>query len=224
MAEKYGERPKKFTREWWKWYWMYYKIHTIIAVVAVFGIALGIYQKVTEVKYDLNLTYMAQASYIGNNGENELTNALLQFVKDANDDGEVHLYINQINITGDSAQTSYDINLRSKHDLEFSDPYSYLYIYDGAEFEMVEKNAGIVKLGDLYLPVDEWAEIPDGTDTLSGSDGVVYGISLKDSKIMHECGIDSDDMYVFVKNDVLFEEKNEIAEASAKTIANELIK
>lgn len=220
MAEVYGVKPKKFTKEWWPYFWMYYKWHTVIAVIAIFGIALGIYQKATEVKYDLNLTYMAQNIVIGKNGEQELIKALEPKMSDANGDGEVHLYINQINITGDEAQAYLDVDLRTKHDMEFGNEFSYLYIYDTNEFELID---GSSNLDEAYIDVSEWAGDIGEKAVLSG-DGGTYGVSLKDSQIMKQCGIDSDDLYVFIKNDSIDKEKNKIAEENAIILAKELIK
>lgn len=220
MAEVYGVKPKKFTKEWWPYFWMYYKWHTVIAVIAIFGIALGIYQKATEVKYDLNLTYMAQNIVIGKNGEQELIKALEPKMSDANGDGEVHLYINQINITGDEAQAYLDVDLRTKHDMEFGNEFSYLYIYDAKEFELIDSSSN---LDEAYIDVSEWAGDTGEKAVLSG-DGGTYGVSLKDSQIMKQCGIDSDDLYVFIKNDSIDKEKNKIAEENAIILAKELIK
>lgn len=220
MAEVYGVKPKKFTKEWWPYFWMYYKWHTVIAVIAVFGIALGIYQKATEIKYDLNLTYMAQNIVIGKNGEQELIKALEPKMSDANGDGEAHLYINQINITGDEAQAYLDVDLRTKHDMEFGNEFSYLYIYDTNEFELID---GSSNLDEAYIDVSEWAGDIGEKAVLSG-DGGTYGVSLKDSQIMKQCGIDSDDLYVFIKNDSIDKAKNKIAEENAIILAKELIK
>lgn len=220
MAEVYGVKPKMFTKEWWPYFWMYYKWHTVIAVIAIFGIAMGIYQKATEVKYDLNLTYMAQNIVIGENGEQELIKALEPKMSDANGDGEVHLYIDQINITGDEAQIYLDMDLRTKHDMEFGNEFSYLFVYDAKEFQFID-NSG--NLDEAYIDISEWAGDIGEKAVLSG-DGGTYGVSLKDSKIMKQCGIDSDDLYVFIKNDSIDKEKNKIAEENAIILAKELIK
>ena len=57
MAEKYGTIPPKFTREWWKYFWDYYKVHTIVTVILVAAVALTVYSKATAPKYDLTLCY-----------------------------------------------------------------------------------------------------------------------------------------------------------------------
>ncbi len=221
MAEVYGEKPKKFTREWWPYFWMYYKWHTIIAVVAVIGIIIGVYQKVTEIKYDLDIVYRSQTLYIGENGEKELIDSLLPFMKDANNDGEVHLYFNQINLSDDPEQEFANVDIRMKHDVEFTNPTYFLYIYDSAEIDMIELS---YSFADMFIPAELWAEDMESKDVRSGDDGKVYGVSLKDSKIMADCGIDSDDMYVFVRSDALGNDNNEIAKENAMNLAKELIK
>ncbi len=221
MAEVYGERPKMFTREWWSWFWMYYKWHTIIVIFVLFSVVLFAYQKSNEIKYDHNLTYRIQAMYIGEHGQNEIRKALEPKLQDANGDGEVHLFINGITISGHPAEAGLDVDLRTKHDLEFVNPYSYLYIYDTAEFDVITKTYDVA---EIYLPVDEWAEELNAQAVTIGNGGIAYGVSLKDSKIMADCRMDSDDMFVFVKNDSIMKEKNEISRKNAIILANELIK
>lgn len=221
MAEVYGEKPKKFTREWWPYFWMYYRWHTIIVVVAIIGIAIGVYQKATEVKYDLDIVYRSQSLYIGENGEKELIDTLVPFMEDANDDGEVHLFFNQINLSSDPQQEFANVDIRMKHDVEFVNPTYFLYIYDSAEIDMVEVS---YRLGDMFMPADMWADSIEGKDVRSSEDGTVYGVSLKDSKIMADCGIDGDNMYVFVRSDAIGKENNHIAKENAMKLANELIK
>lgn len=222
MAEVYGEKPKKFTREWWPYFWMYYRWHTIIAVVAIIGAIMGIYQKMTEIKYDLDIVYRSQSLYIGENGEAELIDALLPFMTDANDDGEVHLYLNQINLSSDPAQEFTNVDIRMKHDVEFTNPTFFLYIYDSKEIDMIEVS---YSLAEMFMPAELWAEnLPEDINVRLGNDNVAYGVSLKDSKIMAECGIDSDDLYVFVRSDAIGKDNNEIAKTNAMKLANELIK
>lgn len=221
MAEVYGEKPKMFTREWWPYFWMYYRVHTIIAVIAIIGIAMGIYQKATEVEYDLDIVYRSQTIYIGENGEKELLDALVPFMKDATDDGEIHLFFNQMNLSSAPEQEFANVDIRMKHDAEFINPTYFLYIYDSAELDMIEVS---YDFKEMFMPAELWADIPDDATVRKGNDGIVYGVSLKDSKIMADCGIDSDDMYVFVRTDTIGKDNNEIAKENAMRLANELIK
>lgn len=222
MAEVYGERPKRFTREWWSWFWMYYRLPVIITIVVVLGIALFAYQKATQIKYDLDIVYRSQTLYIGENGEKELVDALVPFMEDATGDGEINLFFNQMNLTSVPEMEYTNVDVRMKHDAEFTNPTYFLYIYDKAEIDVIELSYAF---SEMFMPVSSWAEdLPEGKETRIGNDGVAYGVSLKDSKIMAECGIDSDDMYVFVRTDAIGKDNNEIAKTNAMILANELIK
>ena len=44
MAEKYGTIPKRFTPEWWEYFWMYYKVHTIAITLVILAVAITVYQ------------------------------------------------------------------------------------------------------------------------------------------------------------------------------------
>lgn len=221
MAEVYGEKPRMFTREWWPYFWMYYRVHTIIAVIAIIGIALGIYQKATEVKYDLDIVYRTQSVYIGESEEKQLIDTLLPLMEDATGDDEVNLFINQMNLSPAPEQEFANVDIRMKHDAEFVNPTYFLYIYDSAELDMIEVS---YDFKEMFMPADLWADVPHSANVRKGNDGIVYGVSLKDSKIMADCGIDSDDMYVFVRTDTIGKDNNEIAKENAMRLANELIK
>ena len=57
MAERYGVPPKRFTKEWWPHYWMYYKWHTIAGAFAAIMIVTTAVQCATREKFDMNVTY-----------------------------------------------------------------------------------------------------------------------------------------------------------------------
>ena len=50
MAEKYGVVPKRFTREWWDYFWMYYKWHTIAIAFVIIAVTVTIVQKINAPK------------------------------------------------------------------------------------------------------------------------------------------------------------------------------
>ncbi len=69
MAEKYGEIPPRFTKQWWDYVWYYYKWHIIITVIAVIIAAVTMVQCATRTKYDMNVIYAGHKSY----SEEEIT-------------------------------------------------------------------------------------------------------------------------------------------------------
>ena len=63
MAEKYGVKPKIFTKEWWPYFWMYYKWHTIaILFVGVLAIT-WIVQCSRNVEPDLGIVCCGSMLY-----------------------------------------------------------------------------------------------------------------------------------------------------------------
>ena len=63
MAERYGTVPKKFTAEWWDYFWTYYKWYVITILFVVIAIGSTIYGKITEEKFDLTVTYAGNNMY-----------------------------------------------------------------------------------------------------------------------------------------------------------------
>lgn len=226
MAEVYGEKPKKFTREWWPYFWMYYKWHTIATVFVVMAVVSFVVQKTNEVKYDLIVTYMGQGAFADTESEQRLTAELEPFLEDATGEGEVHLLLGQIMLFGNPANIAEDINLKTKHDLEFVDAYSYLYIYDTTEFDSI---ANVNDVSELYLPVNEWLD-GDNSAMRLGRGDVAYGISLSNSQLLKKAGINGTGKYLFIKNDAgisekaMSEPKNPTALKNAVVVANELVK
>lgn len=58
MAEKYGTIPKRFTKDWWSYFWDYYKVHTLVTVGIIAAIIITIIQVRSTPKYDLYVTYV----------------------------------------------------------------------------------------------------------------------------------------------------------------------
>ena len=63
MAEVYGVKPKKFTKEWWPYYWMYYKWHTIIIGFFSITTIISAVQCAMKEHYDLNVVYAGSGYY-----------------------------------------------------------------------------------------------------------------------------------------------------------------
>ena len=63
MAEKYGTIPKKITKEWWEYFWTYYKWHIIIPFAIILMIVSTIYSQINAEKFDVILTYAGKMNY-----------------------------------------------------------------------------------------------------------------------------------------------------------------
>ncbi len=219
MSEVYGEKPKILSREWWPYFWMYYKWHTIIVFAAVIILGGTIYQRATDTKYDLEVMYLTDRKTIESQKEQELAREIEELCQDSTGDGEVKVYVTQIILAGTTGQVGYDANLITKHDLEMGAETMYLCIYDTPNFERVKNRTGF---SEAYLPIDKWYK--GNSEDLLSDNGIAYGVSLKDSPILNECNISDKGLYVFVKNDTIDAHNNDIARQNAIEVANKLIK
>lgn len=196
MAEVYGVKPKAFTKEWWPYYWMYYKWHTISAVLVIVCVVVTIVQCTNKEKYDATVNY-AGAGYISEETLDELEIAFEELIEDVDGNGEPNVYIQQLNMSANDTNPEMTMALQTKHDISFSENTNHLYIYDKAQAELI---MGREYSAELFVSVDEWyiGEYDDSA-VIKNDDGVPLAISIKDSKLFDEYGINSDDMYIAIK-------------------------
>ena len=187
MAEVYGVKPKKFTKEWWPYFWMYYKWHTIaLAVITVF-IASMLFDCVAAEKYDLVVTYMGRG-YITQSQGAELETELESVISDADLNGEVNAFYLALNLSDTQIGSEMDLGMEAKHSLDFADIPNGLYIYDSKRVEELSRNP---ELTASYLAASEWT-------TAGDAESGVF-VSVKDSTLLKGLGVDSSDMYIAVR-------------------------
>lgn len=197
MAEVYGVKPKIFTKEWWPYFWMYYKWHTIGAVFVALCIIITAVQCVNREKFDVTVTY-AGTAYMLDGAVDKLEIALSELTEDIDGDGENKAFVQQLNMGSDQANAELNYALQTKHDISLGESTSHLYIYDKEQGDImisVREQAEAT-----YTPITKWYEGDfDSSEVLLSKNGVPLGISLKDSKLLEKCGIDGDGLYVTVK-------------------------
>jgi hypothetical protein len=220
MAEKYGTVPPKWTKEWWEYFWYYYKWHTIITIAVILCIAFTIGQCATRPKYDITMTYAGHKIY--SDEEIERASAgLAQYVDDVDGNGEQSVFFQQLNFTDEMGGEEYDYASQTKLDIEFQNDCSFLFLYDSAEMEsMIERSS----TSDLYVPVSEWADTMPDESMLYYKDGVPYAVKLDNSAFLQENDIYSEDLYILVRRNYAKDEANILANESSVRIANALIK
>ncbi len=222
MAEFYGEKPKRFTKEWWPYFWLYYKWHVLGIILISSIVGLTIKDCVTKEKYDLEIVYLGRMRY-SSEALDKVRNALLDEISDADKNGEKNIVLLQLNVGDDKSAYDMAYAYRSKRDLEMStNKYAYMYIYDKAEAENILEQNGI---DSLYKPLGEWF-LGDASveNVLNGTDGKPYAICLSDSEILKEVGMEGEELYVMIKNDEYSKKTNDTAEKNAIAAANKLVK
>ena len=221
MAERYGVPPKRFTKEWWPHYWMYYKWHTIAAVAAAVMIITTAVQCATREKYDINVTYTG-SMYFPDESITLLEAEMEKYIDDIDGNGETNVFMQSLVISNQKETAEMDYAMMTKHDLELAGETSYLFLYDKSKAEqMLSRDDS----SDVYLPVEEWydGDLSD-KECVQNAGGINGAISLSESTVLKNIGIDVSDLYVAVRVNYSDEEINALSQANAIKLAKELLK
>lgn len=220
MAEVYGVKPKKFTKDWWPYFWMYYKWQTIGIAAAVICIAVTVYQCATKPHYDVNINY-AGTTYYTDETLSKLIDELQPLIEDVDGNGEKSIFLQQLNLTNAVGQEEMDYALQTKHDIELSNEQSFLYIYDKAEAEimMQRENAH-----ETYMQVSDWAEgdIPEDR-MLKTDNGTFCAVSAEGSRLLNDLQMEDSELYIAVRMNYSESETSAAAQRSAIAMANAIL-
>lgn len=220
MAEVYGEKPKVFTKEWWPYFWLYYKWHTIAFVFIAMLALIGITDCAKREKYDLGITYLGRTYYEDAMWKKAET-LLEPEIKDADANNEKNIGIMQLIVSDKKEYAEQNYATYIKHDTTLADEVSYIYIYDSSELKTISANGFVA---ENYAEASQWLDGEISDDMLVYDGEKAYAVSLKDSTVLKEAGINCEDLYVLVKYDADLPEKNDAAHDNAQIIANNLIK
>lgn len=221
MAERYGVPPKRFTKEWWPHYWMYYKWHTIAVVAAAVMIITTAVQCATRERYDMNVTYTGSI-YFPDESITLLETEMEKYIDDIDGNGETNVFMQSLVISNQKETAEMDYAMMTKHDLELASETAYLYLYDRSKAEqMLSRDDS----ADVYLPVEEWydGDLSD-KECVQNAGGINGAISLAQSTVLKNIGIDASDLYVAVRVNYSDEEINALSQKNAIKLAKELLK
>lgn len=194
MAEKYGTIPPKFTREWWKYFWDYYKVHTIVTVILVAAVALTVYSKVTAPKYDLTLCY-AGASVLNEQTEEAIRKEASKITPDVNESGDSLCDFYQMSFPVDDLKDEFAMAMHTKMQLSLAGDEIYLYILDKSHLEFYATE----KLDHCpFAPLKNWLG-KDYKFSRYSVEGEEVGISLEGNQFLEKNGIDSSDKYLVMR-------------------------
>lgn len=218
MAEHYGIVPKKFTKEWWPYFWMYYKWHTIAVIALIAAILFTVHQCATQKQYDFTVTYAGHRFF-----NEEQTAALASdwngMINDVDGNGENAIFLQTLSYTETPGSEEYDAVMDSKLDMTLYDDRSYIYIVDSKRLMRMLNNS---YRDDVYAHTYDW------TDTNGGSlymiEGEPYAVSLKDSSYLNENGYITDDMYLLMKRNYSEDALEQAAYDESVKLAQFLIK
>lgn len=219
--EKYGEIPPRFTKAWWEYFWEYYKWYVLGGAFVALLAAVGLFQCTHRVKYDMTIVYAGHNTY-SEEQQAKICELASGYVPDIDGNEKVNIYFQPLVFSDSAGNEEYDYAIQTKLDLTFVDDYAYIYLMDEIETALYMQRDTIT---DIFEPVESYAA-ESGAQTLAGeADGVPYAISLSDSVLLRENGIDCEDLYLMVcKNVNPDDDKNIKSHDGAMAFAEALVK
>ena len=179
MAEKYGTIPKRFTKEWWAYFWDYYKVHTLIVIGIIAAIIITVVQVRSTPKYDLYVTYVGDM-YLTEEKEAELLGKLSEQIDDIDGDGKKSVGFNQYIFSEDDMESNpqYYQAIVTKLQLTFLDDESMLFIFNDKNSEYLFQTQS---LEGAFSSVADWTDVSVfDKDKLFVANGVVYGAEMSE--------------------------------------------
>lgn len=221
MAEMF-EKPKKFSGEWFRYVWDYYKVHILVAVAVIALIAVTVVEVLNTVHYDVNINYIA-SNVLSFDVSDKLANKAAEQIEDGNGDGEKHVSVTQLNFTDEAMQNANQIMaLENKLMTVFASEDEMMFLFDEA---MLKDVLDMSATEGVFVPVSQWADGDLSEELLYEYGGGVYAVNLKNSAILKEMGIDASDMFVAVRMNYKPEdEKLQKSFKNCVALANSLIK
>lgn len=221
MAEMF-EKPKKFSGEWFRYVWDYYKVHILVAVAVIALIAVTVVEVLNTVQYDVNINYIA-SNVLSFDVSDNLANKAAEQIEDGNGDGEKHVSVTQLNFTDEAMQNANQIMaLENKLMTVFASEDEMMFLFDEA---MLKDVLDMSATEGVFVPVSQWADGDLSEELLYKYGDGIYAVNLKNSAILKEMGIDASDMFVAVRmNYEPEDEKLQKSFENCVALANSLIK
>lgn len=221
MAEMF-EKPKKFSGEWFRYVWDYYKVHILVTVAVIVLIAVTVVEVLNTVHYDVNINYIA-SNVLSFDVSDKLANKAAEQIEDGNGDGAKYVSVTQLNFTDEAMQNANQIMaLENKLMTVFASEDEMMFLFDEA---MLKDVLDMSATEGVFVPVSQWADEDLSEELLYEYGGGVYAVNLKNSAILKEMGIDASDMFVAVRMNYKPEdEKLQKSFENCVALANSLIK
>lgn len=220
MAEKYGEIPKKFTKDWWEYIWDYYKVHILVTVAIILVIIFSYNQQKNMEKYDFNVNFIDN-SYMLETEFDLLKNTINRLIDDTDQNGVKSTLIQEFPISDATEDAQFTQAILSKLQLQFVTQDTMLYIFDKDTSKYIFNSQDYQ---EAFMPVDDWLESDVTKDLLYTYNGVSRAVSLKNSSLLKNSSILDKDLYIAVRSFTTDDEKILNTINLSKKVANELIR
>ncbi len=193
--ESYGTKPKRFSREWWPYFWYYYKWHTIGIAAVIIAVAVTCVQCASKEKFDFTIIYSGNRIFSEEQVDRFLA-ALEERLPDVDGDGVTNIDFQQLSLSGQSQNIEYDYAVQQKFDVALMSGENALYFM--SEDEMLTQFAR-QQNEYVFVPIEDWAKSPVPKSAAVNKDGVPTGVNLENSAFLKETEFFTDDLYLAVR-------------------------
>ena len=208
--EVYGVKPKKFTKEWWPYFWEYYKWHTIVGAVLLVILISSLVECANRTDYDLQADIITE-NKVSSESIDSLTALIQDNIDDITGNGKNEAYVTYLDM-GESSDPQFVQAMQTKYMVEIGYGESYIFL--------VSK-----EYADRLIDTEVFEVSTSWTDKASYKG---YCISLEGNKLLEDAGFDTSDLYIGIvklrENDRKSErEKNITKQANAIRFAQYLV-
>ncbi len=219
--EYYGEKPKKFTKEWWPYFWDYYKWHTIVIVATVLAVVVTVVQVKSQEKYDASLVTVGKIVFT-DEVRDQVKSKIDMAIDDVDENGTKSVLIEQLPFSMDDEDAQYASAMLMKYELKLQTDESFAFLCDK---EQMERTLSGSETAECFAPLDEWLTEDVNEEDIYTFNGKAYAVNLKNSKILNDAGMNGDNFYAVLRYNYKPQEPElEKQFANAKKILNELVK
>lgn len=178
--EVYGTKPKRFTREWWEYFWDYYKWHTAAVIFILVVLITSVTECAHRINYDLQIDYISEHKISGDTVTN-LTALIEENIDDVTENEKKQAFVTVLDM-GDNSDPQYTQAMFAKYSVEIGYTDSFVFLVS-------KKYADSLIDAEIFEECENWTAAP----SYKG-----YCVSLEDCSALKEIGMDTSDLYVGV--------------------------
>ena len=176
--EVYGTKPKRFTKDWWEYFWDYYKLHTIAAVFVLIALISTISECAHKINYDLQVDLISE-NPVSSAGLEALTPFIEDNIDDVTANGKTQAYLNYIYM-GEENDPQYMQAMYTKFSVEMGYTEAFVFLVS-------KKYADTLIDAGAFEPATNWCSVQAYRDCC---------VSLEGCEYLHNIGINTDDLYL----------------------------
>lgn len=219
--ERYGTVPKRFSKEWWEYFWTYYKWHVVITALILSMAAVAVVQLTTKIRYDVTVTYIGTAEFEEENST-QFGNDFAEIIDDVNGNGRKDVLFQILAIAKPGMpmeNPQYTMGIETKKIIEIQMGETMLFLLDEEQALQIYEH----DIADgLFVEADAWLSPENiAAERAPGEAGECF-VRVAELAFFEKRGFKTNSMYAGIRK---LRDQDELpAQAAAFDIANHLLR